>query len=59
MTVLPNTADTIMKEIETRIISRIDEIGTQTDIKKREMDAILKAMTTVKEEVANELAKLR
>ena len=57
MTVLPNTVDTIMKEIE-ELFPEQYETGTQTDIKKREMDAILKAMTTVKEEVANELAKL-
>ena len=35
-----------------------DETGTQTDMTKREMDSILKAMTSVKEEIANELAKL-
>ena len=44
-----------MKELET---SFIDGQGTQTDMTKREMDGILKAMTSVKEEIANELAKL-
>ena len=59
MTVLPNTVDTIMKEIETSLFnSELDETGTQTDITKREMDGILKAMTSVKEELANNLAKL-
>ena len=57
MTVLPNTVDTIMKEIEELFPERA-ETGTQTDMTKREMDGILKAMTTVKEELANNLAKL-
>ena len=57
MTVLPNTAETLMKEIEELFPER-DERGTQTDMTKREMDGILNAMTTVKEELANELAKL-
>ena len=55
MTDLPNAAETDVKELET---SFIDEQGTQTDMTKREMDGILKAMTSVKEEIANELAKL-
>ena len=55
MTDLPNAAETAVKELET---SFIDEQGTQTDMTKREMDGILKAMTSVKEEIANELAKL-
>ena len=55
MTDLPNTAETAVKELET---SFIDEQGTQTDMTKREMDGILKAMTSVKEEIASELAKL-
>ena len=55
MTDLPNAAETAEKELET---SFIDEQGTQTDMTKREMDGILKAMTSVKEEIANELAKL-
>ena len=59
MTDLPNTAETLVKEIETSFIDlERDETGTQTDMTKREMDAILKAMTSVKEEIANELAKL-
>ena len=59
MTDLPNTAETLVKEIETSFIDlERDETGTQTDMTKREMDGILKAMTTVKEEIANELAKL-
>ena len=53
---LTKTVDGIINEIDELFPER--ETGTQTDIKKREMDAILKAMTTVKEEVANELAKL-
>lgn len=55
MTDLPNAAETAVKELET---SFIDEQGTQTDMTKREMDGILKAMTSVKEEIANKLAKL-
>ena len=55
MTDLPNAAETALKELET---SFIDEQGTQTDMTKKEMDGILKAMTSVKEEIANELAKL-
>ena len=59
MTDLPNTAETLAKEIETSFIDlERDERGTQTDITKREMEGILKAMTSVKEEIANELAKL-
>ena len=59
MTDLPNTAETLAKEIETSFFnSERDEMGTQTDMTKREMDGILKAMTSVKEEIANELAKL-
>ena len=59
MTDLPNTAETLAKEIETSFIDlERDEMGTQTDMTKREMDGILKAMTSVKEEIANELAKL-
>ena len=55
MTDLP----TLVKEIETSFIDlERDETGTQTDMTKREMDSILKAMTSVKEEIANELAKL-
>ena len=56
---LPNTAETLVKEIETSFIDlERDETGTQTDMTKREMDGILKAMASVKEEIANELAKL-
>ena len=55
MTDLPNAAETAVKELET---SFIDGQGTQTDMTRREMDGILKAMTSVKEEIANELAKL-
>ena len=35
-----------------------DETGTQTEWTKREIDGISKAMTTIKEELANNLAKL-
>ena len=56
---LPYTAETLVKEIETSFIDlERDETGTQTDMTKREMDGILKAMASVKEEIANELAKL-
>ena len=57
MTVLPNTVDTIMKEIEELFPER-NETGTQTEWTKREIDGISKAMTTIKEELANNLAKL-
>ncbi|CAG2231983.1 unnamed protein product [Mytilus edulis] len=56
-----SNAETYVKEIETSF----DEQGTsfineetQTDMTKREMDGIISAMTSVKEEIANELAKL-
>ena len=58
MTDLPNTAETAVKVIESSFMDEGIEIGTQTDMTKREMDGIIKAMTTVKEEIANELAKL-
>ena len=59
ITELSNTADTIVKEIETSFIGlQIDEIGTQTDMAKREIDGISEAMTNIKEELANNLAKL-
>ena len=59
MTDLPNTVETLVKEIETSFIDlERDETGTQTEWTKREMDSIVKAMTSVKEEIANELAKL-
>ena len=59
MTDLPNTAETLVKEIEISFIENVSsETGTQTDMAKREMDGILKAMTTVKEEIANQLGKL-
>ena len=59
MTDLPITAETLVKEIETSFIDlERDETGTQTDMTKREMDGVLKAMASVKEEIANELAKL-
>ena len=59
MTDLPNTAGTLVKEIETSFIDlERDETGTQTDMTKRDMDGVLKAMASVKEEIANELAKL-
>ena len=46
--------NTIEQEIETSFI----ETGAQTDMTKREMDGVLRAMTSVKEEIANELGKL-
>ena len=60
ITDLPNAAETAVKEIETSFAdwNEREEVGTQTDMTKREMDGILKAMTSVKEEIANELSKL-
>lgn len=59
ITDLPNAAETLVKEIETSFIENVSiGEGTQTDMTKREMDGILKAMTTVKEEIANSLAHL-
>ena len=62
MTDLPNAAETAVKEIETSFadwnMDEREEVGTQTDMTKREMDGILKAMSSVKEEIANELSKL-
>ena len=73
MTDLPNTAETLVEEIETSFIysgedetgKKIymakggrDETGTQTDIKKSEMAGVLEAMTSVREELTNNLAKL-
>ena len=46
-----------IKEIETSFSNEI-ETGTQTNIDHREMESIMKAMTTVKEEITNELGKL-
>jgi Fe2+ transport system protein B len=46
-----------IKEIETSFSNEI-ETGTQTNIEHREMESIMKAMTTVKEEITNELGKL-
>ena len=44
MTDLPNTAETLVKEIETSFIDlERDETGTQTDMTKREMDGYLKS----------------
>ena len=57
---LTNTVDeveTAVKTLDWDVEERSDG-QTQTDMTKREMDGILKAMTSVKEEVANELAKL-
>ena len=55
MTELPNTINTIEQEIIT-VLSSEKEIQTEVDM--REMDGVLTAMTTVKEELANELGKL-
>lgn len=49
-----NNTETSVKEIETSFMNE----ETQTNMTKREMDGIIKAMTSVKEEIANELAKL-
>ena len=62
-----SNVETYVKEIETSFIEHEQEISlinsyedreTQTDMTKREMDGIISAMTSVKEEIANELAKL-
>ena len=54
-----NNAETSVKTLETSFIESVSsEAGTQTDWTKREIDGIANAMTTVKEEIANELAKL-
>ncbi len=54
-----SNAETHVKEIETSfILSKQVNQEIQTDVTKREMDGILKAMTNVKEEIANELTKL-
>ena len=62
MTDLPNTAETLVEEIETSFIYLgEDETGKQIYMAKREgtqTDGILKAMTSVREELANNLAKL-
>lgn len=56
---LPGDVETAVKTLETSFIDLEQvETGIQTDLTKREMDGILKAMTTVKEEIANELVKL-
>ncbi|CAG2200549.1 unnamed protein product [Mytilus edulis] len=58
---IASNEETHVKEIETSFIeqgtSYINE-ETQTYMTKREMDGIISAMTSVKEEIANELAKL-
>ena len=51
--------ETSVKEIKTSfILTTQTNEETQTNITKREMDGIMQAMTSVKEEIANELAKL-
>ncbi|VDI50293.1 Hypothetical predicted protein [Mytilus galloprovincialis] len=58
---IASNEETHVKEIETSFIEQgtsfINE-ETQTYMEKREMDGIINAMTSVKEEIANELAKL-
>ncbi|CAG2207343.1 unnamed protein product [Mytilus edulis] len=58
---IASNEETHVKEIETSFIeqgtSYINE-ETQTYMTKREMDGIISAMTSVKEEIANELTKL-
>ncbi|CAG2196213.1 unnamed protein product [Mytilus edulis] len=58
---IASNEETHVKEIETSFIEQgtsfINE-ETQTYMTKREMDGIISAMTSVKEEIANELAKL-
>ena len=56
-----SNSETHVKEIETSFIEEVtthNEMGTQTYMTKREMDGVISAMTSVKEEIANELAKL-
>lgn len=57
-----NNTETSVKEIETSFMneetSAQRSLHSQTNMTKREMDGIIKAMTSVKEEIANELAKL-
>ncbi|CAG2245273.1 unnamed protein product [Mytilus edulis] len=56
-----SNAETYVKEIETSFIEQgtsLVDNETQTEMTKREMDGIISAMTSVKEEIANELAKL-
>lgn len=48
--------ETAVKTVETSLTTT--DASVQTDMKKREMDGIIKAMTFVKEEIANELVKL-
>jgi len=49
-------AETAVKTVETSLTTT--DASVQTDLKKREMDGIMKAMTPVKEEIANKLMKL-
>ena len=49
-----NEAETTVKTLETSLT----EVGTQTNIDKREMDGIVQAMTTVKEELTNQIYNL-
>lgn len=53
-----SNSETHVKEIETSFMTTYNEMETQTDMTKREMDGVISAMTSVKEEIANELAKL-
>ena len=48
--------ETAVKTVETSLTTT--DASVQIDMKKREMDGIIKAMTSVKEEIANEMAKL-
>ncbi|CAG2207979.1 unnamed protein product [Mytilus edulis] len=58
---IASNEETHVKEIETSFIEQgtsLVDNETQTKMTKREMDGIISAMTSVKEEIANELAKL-
>ncbi|VDI05337.1 Hypothetical predicted protein [Mytilus galloprovincialis] len=58
---IASNEETHVKEIETSFIEQgtsLVDNETQTEMTKREMDGIISAMTSVKEEIANELAKL-
>ena len=55
---LLNTTVDVETAVKTLETSFTNDEGTQTDWTKREIDGIANAMTTVKEEIANELAKL-
>ena len=54
---LPGAINTVVKSIETTFPVLSTE-GTQTIMTKREMDGVMKAMTDIRDELTNNLAKL-